>query len=535
MGAGLGGRRRAEAARADGCRLGRRLRGRVPRRLDAPARRAGRRAPGHPLDVRLRRPAGRRSTASTGTHRAGRRRPRRRPGRQPAAVRRPDRGLGAHGPRLRADRGLPHRPRDRPPHQHDAAQPRHPPGQGRAADRRDPGRVARSRTRPTASRASARSASCRRPARSPPPCTTSTASGARRCRCDGRRPRRAPTSDRRPRPGSSAPTTTSTRRWPAGMPAPPPAADDVLEILEQIWWRLDAALDLEMIRWSAMLGALEALECGTHRDHRPPRDPQRDRRQPRRDRRRLRRGRRAGGVRLRRHRPPRPRRRHGGAWPRTSGSCAPAAAAWSACTPPSRAPTTRSTPPPTSPRDLGVGVHIHVAEGPVDRDAGARLAAPDAARLAARPLRPPRPTTCPGTIVHNPRSNMNNAVGYARPARFPTRSRSAPTASAPTCSRSSASPSPASARTTCTATPDDGVAWLETGCALVPEARRRPGDVDLRPRRQPWHLAYTPGVRPLEVVVDGEIVLTDGRATRVDAAEIRARAAEQAARLFPRL
>ena len=34
--------------------------------------------------------------------RAGRRRPRRRPGGQPAAVRGPDRGLGPHGPRLRA-------------------------------------------------------------------------------------------------------------------------------------------------------------------------------------------------------------------------------------------------------------------------------------------------------------------------------------------------------------------------------------------------------------------------------------------------
>ena len=39
--------------------------------------------------------------------REGRRRPRRRPGRQPAAVRGTGRGLGAHGPRLRAHRGLP--------------------------------------------------------------------------------------------------------------------------------------------------------------------------------------------------------------------------------------------------------------------------------------------------------------------------------------------------------------------------------------------------------------------------------------------
>ena len=29
-----------------------------------------------------------------------------------------------------------------------------------------------------------------------------------------------------------------------------------------VWWRLDRALDLESIKWSAMLGALEAVESG---------------------------------------------------------------------------------------------------------------------------------------------------------------------------------------------------------------------------------------------------------------------------------
>ena len=48
-----------------------------------------------------------------------------------------------------------------------------------------------------------------------------------------------------------------------GMPAPPKQPTNFLEILEQVWWRLDVALDEEMIRWSAMLGAAEALMCGT--------------------------------------------------------------------------------------------------------------------------------------------------------------------------------------------------------------------------------------------------------------------------------
>ena len=47
--------------------------------------------------------------------RAGGRRPRRRQGGEPAAVRRPDRGQRAHGPRVRLERGLPDRSRNRVP------------------------------------------------------------------------------------------------------------------------------------------------------------------------------------------------------------------------------------------------------------------------------------------------------------------------------------------------------------------------------------------------------------------------------------
>ena len=47
-----------------------------------------------------------------------------------------------------------------------------------------------------------------------------------------------------------------------GMPPPPKVPNSFLEVLENVWWRLDRALDLEMIEWSAKLGALEALEAG---------------------------------------------------------------------------------------------------------------------------------------------------------------------------------------------------------------------------------------------------------------------------------
>src|SRR4029077_14586961 len=48
-----------------------------------------------------------------------------------------------------------------------------------------------------------------------------------------------------------------------GMPAPPHTPTTFTAILEQVWWRLDRALDLDLIGWSARLGALEALESGT--------------------------------------------------------------------------------------------------------------------------------------------------------------------------------------------------------------------------------------------------------------------------------
>ena len=51
----------------------------------------------------------------------------------------------------------------------------------------------------------------------------------------------------------------------------------------------------------------------------------------------------------------------------------------------------------------------------------------------------------------------------------------------------------------------------------------------------PWRAAFTPGVRARDVWVDGVQVIAEGRATRVDPDEVRARAAEQATRLFARL
>jgi putative selenium metabolism protein SsnA len=48
-----------------------------------------------------------------------------------------------------------------------------------------------------------------------------------------------------------------------GMPAPPRVPGNFREILELTWWRLDRALDEETIYWSALAGALEAARAGT--------------------------------------------------------------------------------------------------------------------------------------------------------------------------------------------------------------------------------------------------------------------------------
>jgi hypothetical protein len=76
---------------------------------------------------------------------------------------------------------------------------------------------------------------------------------------------------------------------------------------------------------------------------------------------------------------------------------------------------------------------------------------------------------------------------------------------------------------------------VEAGWGLVPEAQTDRVTWSYDGVDDPWRLAFTPGVRAIDVEIDGEDVLRDGVATRVDGAEIRARAAEQADRLFRRL
>ena len=85
-----------------------------------------------------------------------------------------------------------------------------------------------------------------------------------------------------------------------------------------------------------------------------------------------------------------------------------------------------------------------------------------------------------------------------------------------------------------TASPETAWRWLENGRELIPETKDDVVTWSYEPV-EPWHVAFTPAIRPLRVEIGGEVMLEDGVATRVDPAEVRAKAAEQATRLHSRL
>lgn len=319
-----------------------------------------------------------------------------------------------------------------------------------------------------------------------------------------------------------------------GMPAPPATPTGFTEILEQVWWRLDTALDLDMIEWSAKLGALEALErgCTAIVDHHESPEAIEgslsviaaacaevgvrvscaygitDRHGIDGARRGLEENRRfiAEGGR-------------GMVGVHAAFTCSDetlAAAAGLAV-------------------DLGVGVHVHVAEGPVDATAAHRLAhLTQDDWVLVHGVHLPDDHGLTGTIVHNPRSNMNNAVGYARPARFDNPVALGTDGIGADMLEEFRLAFARIREDDVTADPDSVWRWLEGGYRLIPEARED-RVVWNYPVMDPWHLAYTPGVGPVSVEVDGALVWNNGSPTRVDADEIRAKAAEAAARLHGRL
>jgi cytosine/adenosine deaminase-related metal-dependent hydrolase len=319
-----------------------------------------------------------------------------------------------------------------------------------------------------------------------------------------------------------------------GMPPPAATPTSFRQILERIWWRLDAAVDLDILRASARLGAVEALLAGTTAildHHESPNAIE-------------------GsldviadacaevGVRVvcaygvtDRHGPDGARRglAENERFLGSGGRGMVGVHAAFTCSDETLVAATGLA------ANLGAGVHIHVAEGPDDAGAAERLAglATDD-WLLAHCVRLDR--ELPGTIVHNPRSNMNNGVGYARPASFPNPVVLGTDGIGADMLEEFRLAYVAHRADDVEATPETAWSWLTNGYRLVPEAADDRVTWSYDHADSPWHVAYTPGMRALEVVTgDGELLVSDGRPTLVDLDEIRAYAAEQAERLFSRL
>lgn len=315
-----------------------------------------------------------------------------------------------------------------------------------------------------------------------------------------------------------------------GMPAPPKTPSSFLEVLEQVWWRLDTALDLEMLRWSAMLGAVEALENGATAiidHHESPNaiegslDVIADA---------------CAEVGVRINTTYGITDRHGadGAkrglaenerFIRAGGQGYVGVHAAFTCSDQSLEAAAGLA------NDLGVGVHIHVAEGLDDVDAVNRLKGLTTDKwLLIHGVHLPDDHGLRGTLVHNPRSNLNNAVGYANPARFANPVALGTDGIGANMIEAFRLAYVMQRSVDITSSPDTAWSWLAAGWDLMPEARNDTVTWSYDPM-DPWHLAFTPGVMPVDIEIGGEMVLAEGKPTRVDATEVRAKAREQAVRL----
>jgi putative selenium metabolism protein SsnA len=352
-----------------------------------------------------------------------------------------------------------------------------------------------------------------------------------------------------------------------GMPAPPEAPRNFREILERVWWRLDRALDAEAVELSALVGAIEAARagCTTLVDHHA--SP----------------GRNGAGIegsldlvagaiakvglrgivcyeatdrngaeearagihendrflaRVRRE-PPRLIRAMVGAHAAFTLSDGTAEALADVA------------------RRHRAGVHIHVAEDAIDREKDGRSTV---SWLQARGLLDERTLLAHcvhvddadvarirdagASVVHNARSNANNAVGYARPSRFGDRLLLG--------TDGIGADMRAEAQFAFFAARDHGD-LVDVGAALARNQEfaaahfgvEELGDSVTFDYRSPTplrndnfagHLLFGLGAaRVRDVVVDGHVAVHDGVCVNVDEARIYARAREVAVKLWSRL
>ncbi|UCG32085.1 MAG: amidohydrolase family protein [Phycisphaerales bacterium] len=226
-----------------------------------------------------------------------------------------------------------------------------------------------------------------------------------------------------------------------GMPAPPKTPRNFPEILQYVWWRLDRALDAESIEVSGLVGALDALRHGTTTvidHHASPNCIVNSLDMLERGLRRVglrgvlcyevtdRNGAEGAAAGVAEN-----RRYAGLCHRRGDGQFAGMIGAHASFTVGDETLAALAE----AVRDTGVGLHIHVAEDRCDDEASRReYGASAIERLERAGLLTPqallahcihlsdqdRAAVAKGgaTVAHNPRSNMNNGVGYARVSTF---------------------------------------------------------------------------------------------------------------------
>lgn len=331
------------------------------------------------------------------------------------------------------------------------------------------------------------------------------------------------------------------------MPAPEVTPHSFLSILENVWWKLDIALDLDTLYWSAALGAAEALCNGTTAiiDHHEspmaidgsldviadacsmvgvktnlsygvtdrwdhstirskvsPLSPMTEgaKRGLRENERFLR----AGG--------------RGMVGVHASFTCTDETLDGAA----------------SLAESMNTGVHIHVAEGPDDKDSGARLH--NLAKdnwLLVHAVHLDR--YLPGTIVHNPRSNMNNSVGYANPVRFSNDIALGTDGIGADMLEEARLAYVRLRESDVTQTPETVWQWLRNAEKFFPEISRDSVTWSYDNVDSPWHAAFTPGIRCVDVRVDGNLVVDNGKPTQFDMNEIRSKAFEATTKLHKKL
>ena len=354
-------------------------------------------------------------------------------------------------------------------------------------------------------------------------------------------------------PGSPSRTRISTRRSRAGWPAPPAPTRSFREILERVWWRLDAALDERSLRASAEEALLEAALSGAtvvldHHESPSFIDGSLDV---------LARAAQAVGVTVALSYGATDRHGPKGAADGLA-ECERALREGLPAMVGLHAGFTVSDETLRAAVDLarrkGAWLHVHAAEDRCDADSFERL--DRAGALGPKTLLAHGVHLSPGErarvqdagawIVHNPRSNLQNAVGYADVRTLGSRVALGTdgmdgdlfTEARVAHLRAREAYGPVGGI--------DAVALLAGSQRLADAAvGPRPGDwivldydppTPLTAANLAGHVLFGLGTRHVrDVVVNGEAIVEERRSTRVDGARVHARAREEAARLWERM